>query len=694
MGQLVGTPGALIHAGAATLLDSGVTPGVASGSASVHAHPVVRSGGGSGPVSASGSARVIARTLVTAGGVNVASGYIVTANGTSGGSGTNASPWSLQHALNGAGGVIQPGHVVYLRSTGGPYLANSSGEGWSANVSGTLASPITFEGYPGDNVVIDGSIRAFVDTPTTAWEPVSISSGRNIYRSTATFTFGEYNGFIQIAGEWFTLPSTLQGKAYIESTLHTWDSTTVQPTPYYLGPSFAWDSASGRIYIRLDPSTSAAQLGRAVPAITDPDPRNHQIHIGTHDRYAFRVNGSHLIFKNLPNIHNFYGAFGCGLGGAGQWNVKLINCGGRTHYFGVRGGNCGSGGSPGLLMDGCKFYAHTPSDRWWVAWMDIKAWNTVAGTSRKCAVFWDNAVDSRATNCEFHEFFDGMLSDAGGHDIEVDHCLFQHTIDDGWQMNAGLYRINIHHNTFIGAGPSHNAPGAGTPNADPGTVYIHHNIIDTSKRLVFWGRQGSIDEGIMESIPISLHGEASGYASPWKIYHNTIVKGLVQNSKIVWVGWDYFGGVNAANHQAAHEVYNNVFAIPNGTPGGRDFRTNRASPGHEIYDGNVYWHYRTGSQSGYKSPWGAFLHTSAGTVDPQALALSTVAQLRAHGSVLADTQVYYAPGWEASGLSVDPQLDANYRPANTAVHTGAVNITAKPWPDTTVYEAHRGAVAP
>ena len=221
-------------------------------------------------------------------------------------------------------------------------------------------------------------------------------------------------------------------------------------------------------------------------------------------------------------------------------------------------------------------------------------------------------------------------------------------------------------------------------NPDPGTVYIHHNVIDTTTRLVFWGRYGRDDAGVRESIPLSTHGSPTEYTWPRKFYYNTIVTGQTVGAA-VYVGWGLFG-LTATNSQATHEVYNNIFHVMDGRAGGRDFD---ATSGREIYDGNVYWHYQVGSPSNYRSPW-RLLHMSTGINEGT---FTTVRQLRESQAFL-DSQAYYAPGWERFGLSVDPQLDRTYTPHAASCRRGAVDLTTRGWPGTARYEAWRGAIDP
>ena len=107
----------------------------------------------------------------------------------------------------------------------------------------------------------------------------------------------------------------------------------------------------------------------------------------------------------------------------------------------------------------------------------------------------------------------------------------------------------------------------------------------------------------------ATHGSPTEYTWPRKFYYNTIVTGQTVGAA-VYVGWGLFG-LTATNSQATHEVYNNIFHVMDGRPGGRDFD---ATTGREIYDGNVYWHYQVGSPSNYRSPW-RLLHMSTGSIE-------------------------------------------------------------------------------
>jgi hypothetical protein len=606
--------------------------------------------------------------------------WYVSTTGSNTNAGTIGSPWSLSYAAGGAGVRIVPGDTVWVR--GGTY---SSQTGFKISVSGNACHKVTFKQYPGETVILDGAIAEFTTVSNTAWEPYGTRSpSHNVYRSVNTFPITEfiyYGGFIHIDGVWYSL-APHKSDAYLVSDTHVWD----YPNPRYLGPGIAQNTTVGspdygHLFIRLDNSTAQAQLERSVTQIRDPDPRHHAMYVCSSSYFGFTITGSHLVLEDFAQINHFSGCLY--MGTDGQTDITIRNCGGHPMFFGAR---CGY--VDGLTLDSCTFSAHMPSHTWWVAWQDVKGGELPADHVRKLGLDLGVATHVEVVNCIFEEFFDGILASGlparAPHDIEIHHTTFKHIWDDAWQMAGNLYHINFHHNLCYGAGPSLDVAFTSQANTDPGTVYIHHNVIDTTTRLVFWGRYGREDAGVRESIPLSTHGSPTVYTWPRKFYYNTIVTGQTVGA-VVDVGWGLFSST-AANNQATREVYNNIFHVMDGRPGGRDFY---ATTGREIYDGNVYWHYQVGAPSNYRSPW-RFLHMSTGVNDGT---LTTVSQLRA-SQAFTDSRAYYAPGWENSGLSVDTQLDSTYKPQTASCQTGAVNLTTKGWPGTASYEAWRGAMNP
>lgn len=110
-------------------------------------------------------------------------GWIVASNGSSTNLGTLASPWSLDYAITGAGGLILPGQTVWLR--GGTYI----GFFQITNLVGTSSARIVFQNYPGERAIIDGALEVelpvnYVDfrSATTGWLEIAKSVPTNDQR--------------------------------------------------------------------------------------------------------------------------------------------------------------------------------------------------------------------------------------------------------------------------------------------------------------------------------------------------------------------------------------------------------------------------------------------------------------------------------------------------------------------------------
>ena len=82
-----------------------------------------------------------------------ASGYYVSPTASASGTGTAAQPWTLQDALSGAAGRLQPGDTVWLR--GGTYRGE-----FRTRLAGSPGRWIVFRQVPGERATIDGTLRA------------------------------------------------------------------------------------------------------------------------------------------------------------------------------------------------------------------------------------------------------------------------------------------------------------------------------------------------------------------------------------------------------------------------------------------------------------------------------------------------------------------------------------------------------
>src|SRR4030095_1230535 len=93
--------------------------------------------------------------------------YYVSATGKSTNKGTKNSPWDLNHALSGAKSGIRPGDTCWV---GGGTYRSEKDEDFEVTVSGNVTDKITFKAYPGETVILDGSIAAFRIVGNHAWQ--------------------------------------------------------------------------------------------------------------------------------------------------------------------------------------------------------------------------------------------------------------------------------------------------------------------------------------------------------------------------------------------------------------------------------------------------------------------------------------------------------------------------------------------
>jgi hypothetical protein len=76
--------------------------------------------------------------------------YHVKTGGSQTGTGTADSPWSLQHALSGAGGAVEPGDIILIH--GGTYTGN-----FASSLNGSADKPIGLRNYGDGEVILDGN---------------------------------------------------------------------------------------------------------------------------------------------------------------------------------------------------------------------------------------------------------------------------------------------------------------------------------------------------------------------------------------------------------------------------------------------------------------------------------------------------------------------------------------------------------
>ena len=92
--------------------------------------------------------------------------FYVTPTGSSAGTGTAASPWDLQTALN-QPSAVKPGDTIWVRA--GVHRVNNFPTQFKSVLAGTAAQPITVRAWPGERATIDGNIQLLTGGWVNYW---------------------------------------------------------------------------------------------------------------------------------------------------------------------------------------------------------------------------------------------------------------------------------------------------------------------------------------------------------------------------------------------------------------------------------------------------------------------------------------------------------------------------------------------
>lgn len=182
--------------------------------------------------------------------------FVDAGKGSDAAAGTEAAPWkSLQHAVK----QVKPGETLYLRA--GVYY-----EHVTAELKGTAAQPITIRSYPGERGIIDGGLREFYESPTTAWEEVK-DGAKGEFQSTKTYpNLVTRADTTNVLGHFGDSLVPLQGYRFLgdlRSDNPYWnvDSKVGGDSFVYCGPGLFFNRETERIHCRLA-HTQLSGLGK------------------------------------------------------------------------------------------------------------------------------------------------------------------------------------------------------------------------------------------------------------------------------------------------------------------------------------------------------------------------------------------------------------------------------------------------
>jgi hypothetical protein len=483
--------------------------------------------------------------------------------------------------------LLQPGDRVVVRR----------GRYFESNIDlvgkGTPTAPILIQGYPGEEVIVDGGFVDFRTADNADWEHCTdtCDPAKNIYRSARTYPrAAQIGGYFTWQGANYRLvpykdesscPNGVSwnGMEYLSSDNHDYDYCK----PRYLGPGVYWNESDARIYVRMTPPAATATF-REFGLYTDPDPRKIPMAIGSYTIGLSATDAAYVKVSNLKLHHHLFsinGAFSDSL----FERLELL-----PNAIGMRFGEATSG----IKVDRVTVDGYLP---WWIAWLDIKGGEQYAVRARLSG-YQNGGHDIQIINSVFKNLFDGLIITSGqSHDYKILNNQFIGIWDDTMQLGARTYNIEFGYNRIQGAGPSHDGSAAQyLPDyeANIGRKYFHHNVFDNTRKIL-WGRNDPKrirDElglpdgreiGWKSSLLISAHvGKGYMFGDPWKFYNNTfIVSDAVAGHPGTLGLWG-----NVSTQGIPHELYNNIFKLVDC----KTLFTNYSDfGGNEIHDGNIFF---------------------------------------------------------------------------------------------------------
>lgn len=586
--------------------------------------------------------------------------YVDPNNGNDAKTGNISNPWKT---VGKSISKMQPGDTLYLR--GGTYLESNI----TLSRSGTEAEPITIKNYPGETPLLEdaGDFLEFRSIPNSEWQVVDAK--RKIFVSSRSFSIANIQGYFQEGNNKYRLVP------YARYGDFSSDNENFSKSRYiYVGPGVYYDKRSDsptkkKIFIRLQHSDIQEQRRYLYPSNTDP--RQTVIYLYPSREFI-------QISRGVSHIHMEGLAIRSGLNAllinSYAHHIIVKNCnilGGRTHIRVI-------GETHHLTLDGITIIDYFPP---WICYSDVKVETSPPGDSTTYVagslklsplILGENNHDIEIKNSTFMNLFDGIVTNRILYNFHVHNNTFDNIVDDIMQINSGGYHFEIDHNRFLNVTRSVSRQEQGQTPLDPGTKYIHHNIID-ARRKFFHSRPGSFiwkktGDGMLAGPPFGRHGiRGIGQGDPWKIYNNTILMADARNGNWVRLGAGYEYAYSTFFPGNPHEVYNNIFVQ---TANHMVARSVRVADGSQILDGNLYYF----SSTPLTNP--IFENFSDGLSIRNFNSLAVFKK----SSFFTSSKSIYAKGFENSGIQANPQLDINYYPdPDGPAAEGAVTLP-KGWP--------------
>jgi hypothetical protein len=542
--------------------------------------------------------------------------YFVAPDGVDAGKrGTKEAPWrTIAYALK----HLKPGNTLYVR--GGLYYERALG----VHLSGTADKPIVIQGYPGENVVIDGGFPEFRDIGNKDWE--LFDPKINEWRSKAAVGLGSKG--VRVYGFILGIPNypnervrlvTYEDPKHLRSTneVHAADETDAKPI--YVGPGVWRDPSSGRIHIRL--------VNNVTPIPSIRDPRKLSLHLATTQSILDLSGSSYLTLQHLTlqNARRAIRLFGVNhhivFDGITTWATSGI--------FVPMSTNADKGPLENsfITVKQSRFYNDHPK---WLYWSDMKRPPDPTKTIESGSIWLrSSSHDWEIAWNHFRGGFDGPAQDRDSYNIKYHHNLVEAFADDAFELQGNCVNVDVYENyirnAFVGV--------AASP-CLVGPVKVYRNVI------------ANLDEYRFRRPNIKMYDTTRtnqiGYPFKFTEYAKTGVhpKITVYQNTIVFLGreGEKDRGLAWVNNQSpnGYRAFNNIGYVVNGAVAADYGATNL---GQQI-DGNLY--FKANSTDGAD-----LLHNIAG------IHFRSLASFRASATFQA-SKTSYPAGWEVNGLEGNP----------------------------------------
>lgn len=586
--------------------------------------------------------------------LNQGPAYFVDAHkGNDNAAGTKEQPWkTLAHALK----QLRAGDTLYLR--GGTYYENVY-----CALAGTGDRPITLRSYPGEEVILDGGVRAFFEHPAESWEPVE-NGAPGEYRSVQDASnlrniYGWFGDSMIGLNTYFHAKDLRATNELLD--WENWDDPKQSDLkPLYCGPGLWYNEETGRIHVRL----AHTHLDGGINYTGETDPRKLPLVITPFRSVTLHLDGArHLRLQDVV------------LRGGGYETIVIdqaqdIAFENVTVWSGSYGARIT--GTRKLRIEHCGFYGSCPP---WIfradsslrsypgrPHRDITRLNThallVPEAGREFSVYaYPVNDDWEIAFSEFTDAHDGVY--LGGVSSRFHHNLIDGLQDDGLYLSPMSPRyhpepaeIHISQNLFKSCLTALAFGGSEPKTTD--WIFITRNILDL-RGPVYTQRPSVRNTRV---IPTTGNTMGDHGSPPWpamNIYHNTCI--LAQNARTADMQF-----LGATSSERPRRVLNNIFLHLGRLPAVRALE-----PEHGLADGLLYW----------------FPGVDEATVK------NYFAKYRNSPAFQASQQVY-SPGFLANSLLADPQFvrfsteahsmnDYRVRPESPTVNAG-VPIPDE-WPD-------------